>query len=59
MASTTNNSGLDGNPEDEFGPNEKYDDETDAQFADRMRRKKEFELLQAEARKNAMPPCIG
>jgi len=59
MASTSNNSGLNGDPEDKFGPDEKWDDESEMEFHIRMEAKREFEKEQAEIAKTRMPPCIG
>ena len=59
MASTTNNSGLEGDASDEYGPDEKWDDESDEQYRQRMEKKKKWEVTKAEYEKNKMPPCIG
>ena len=59
MASTTNNSGISGDDIDEFGPDEKWDDETEDQFRQRMAKKEEAKKLHAEYLKSRTPPCIG
>lgn len=59
MASTTNNSGIDGDTNDLYGPDEKWDDETEQQFRERMERKEEAKERAKIEKGREMPPCIG
>lgn len=59
MASTTNNSGISGDNVNDFGPDEKWDDESDEQYRQRMVEKEKAKKLYEEYLKNRMPPCIG
>jgi len=59
MASTTNNSGINGENPYDFGPDEKWDDETDEQFRIRMDKKRQFEVLRLEHEKTKTPRSIG
>ncbi len=59
MASTTNTSGMNGeNPED-LGPDEKWDDETEEQYRQRMEKKRIAKENYEEWLRTRMPPCLG
>ena len=59
MASTTNNSGIDGGKLEDLGPDERYDDETEEEFKVRMEKKRVVREREEEDKKHRMPPCIG
>ena len=59
MATTTNNSGINGENPDDLGPDEKWDDETEEQYRARMEKKRIANEQYKEYLKNRMPPCIG
>lgn len=60
MASTTNNSGIDGSAKvEDYGPDTKLFYETEQMFALRMHEKELARKREAELRKTRMPPTLG
>ena len=59
MATTTNNSGIGGDDPNDFGPDEKWDDESVEEYNVRMQKKREAAERKKIEDARRMPPCIG